>query len=104
VELTNINETIEFKKNATDENLKIKKPNTFKEIINEDCTDTLVQNILSPQHAIDDNDKSITIDLGEGLNLSDYFVMHILKNIIFQHYFMGIQDHHLHVLIKRLCK
>jgi hypothetical protein len=34
------------------------------------------------------------------LDLLDYFAMHILNNIIFQHYFMGIQD--LHVLIKRL--
>jgi hypothetical protein len=31
-------------------------------------------------------------------NILDYFVMHVLKNIIAQHCFMGIQDYHLHVL------
>jgi hypothetical protein len=43
VELTNTNETIELEKNAIDENLETKKPNTFEEIVNENCTNTLVQ-------------------------------------------------------------
>jgi hypothetical protein len=77
----------------------------FEEVADEYCTYTLVQNILSFKHVIDNNNKiANNSSLEKVFNLLDYFVMHILKNIIFQHYFMGIQDHHLHVLIKRLCK
>jgi hypothetical protein len=104
VELANKNETIKLEEHTIDANLELKKPNMFEEIVDEDYTNTLVQNILSLEHVIDNNDKSLTIAFGKGFNLLDYFVMHILKNIIFQHYFMGIQDHHLHGFIKRLCK
>lgn len=38
----------------------------FKEILDEICNDTLVQNILNPKPIVDDNIKSITIVLGEG--------------------------------------
>jgi hypothetical protein len=35
----------------------MKKPYTFEEIVDEDRTNTLVQNILSLEHVIDNNDK-----------------------------------------------
>jgi hypothetical protein len=38
--------------------LELKKLDTF-EVVDEDCIDTLVQNILSLELVIDDNDKSI---------------------------------------------
>jgi hypothetical protein len=46
-------------------------------------------NILSLEHVTDDNDKSITIDLGEGFNLLDYFVMHIFEKYNFPTLFYG---------------
>jgi hypothetical protein len=63
-----------------------------------------VQNILSPEHVIDDNDKSLTIAPKEGSQPLGLFCDAHSEKIMFQHYFMGIQDHHLHVFIKRLCK
>ncbi len=63
-----------------------------------------MQNILNPEHDIDDNDKLLTIALGKGSQPFGLFHDTHSENIIFQHYVMGIQDHHLHVLIKRLCK
>jgi hypothetical protein len=41
----------------------------FKKILDEICSDTLVQNILNLKHIVDDNIKSITIILGEGFDL-----------------------------------
>ncbi len=73
-------------------------------MVDEDYTNTLVQNILSPEHIIDDNDKSITIACREGSQLRGLFRATHFEKIMFQHYFMGIQYHHLHVLIKKLCK
>jgi len=45
VELANTNETTKLKEYTIDANLKIKKLNTFEKIVNEDCTNTLMQNI-----------------------------------------------------------
>ncbi len=61
MELANRNETTKLKEYTIDANLKIIKPNMFEEVVDEDCTDTLVQNILSLEHVIDGNDKSPTI-------------------------------------------
>ncbi len=47
MELANTKKTKEFKKNTTDENLEMKKLDTFEEVVVEDCTYTLVQNIWS---------------------------------------------------------
>ncbi len=66
VELANTNETIKLKEHTIDANLEVKKPNMFEEIVDEDYTNTLVQNILSLEHVIDNNDKSITITPIEG--------------------------------------
>jgi hypothetical protein len=40
--------------------------NMFKEILDEICNDTLIQNILNLKYIVDDNIKSITIVLWEG--------------------------------------
>jgi hypothetical protein len=40
--------------------------NNFEEIIDEDHVDILIQNILIVEHVVDDNDKYVTIALGEG--------------------------------------
>jgi hypothetical protein len=40
--------------------------NKFKEIINNDSIDKLIQNILNVEQIINDNDKYVTITLGEG--------------------------------------
>lgn len=45
----------------------------FKEILDEICNDTLVQNILNPKPIVDDNIKSITIVLGEGFWPLNFF-------------------------------
>ncbi len=66
VELTNTNETIKLEEHTIDANLELKKPDTFETIIDEDYTYTLVQNILSLEHVIDNNDKSLTIAFGKG--------------------------------------
>ncbi len=63
-----------------------------------------MQNILSLEHVIDNNDKSLTIAFGKGFQPFELFCDAHFENIIFQHYFMGIQDHHLHGFIKRLSK
>jgi hypothetical protein len=76
----------------------------FEEVVDEDCTDTLVQNILSLEHVIDGNDKSPTIVPRKKIQLLGLFCDAHSKEYNFQHCFMGIQDHHLHVLIRRLCK
>jgi hypothetical protein len=47
----------------------------FEEIIDENCRNTLVQNILNPKHDIDDNDKLLTKLLEKVFNLLDYFVI-----------------------------
>jgi hypothetical protein len=39
---------------------------TFEEIMENNNIDTLVENILTSEHIIDDNQDSITIALGEG--------------------------------------
>ncbi len=49
-----------------DENFEIKNLNTFEEVVDEDWTNTLVQNILNLEHVINNNDKSITIIPREG--------------------------------------
>jgi hypothetical protein len=64
----------------------------------EDCTNTLVQNILNLQHVIDNNDKSITIVLEEGFQPLGLFRDAHSKKYNCPHYFVGIQDYHLHVL------
>jgi hypothetical protein len=46
--------------------LELKKLDTFEEIVYEDYTNTLVQNILSLEHVFDNNDKSLTIAFGKG--------------------------------------
>jgi hypothetical protein len=43
--LANTKETKELEKNTIDENLEMKKLDTFEEIVVEDCINTLVQNI-----------------------------------------------------------
>jgi hypothetical protein len=45
--------------------LEIKKSNTFEKLVDEDYIDTLVQNILSHEHVINNNDKLIIIVHGE---------------------------------------
>ncbi len=45
MELANTKETKELEKNAIDEKLETKKLDTLKEIVAEDCINTLVQNI-----------------------------------------------------------
>ncbi len=59
--------TIKFKKYTIDANLEIKKPYMFEEVMDEKCIDTLVQNILSREHVIDNNDKLLIMALGEGI-------------------------------------
>jgi len=39
----------------------------FEEVMDEKCIDTLVQNILSREHVIDNNDKLLIMALGEGI-------------------------------------
>jgi hypothetical protein len=65
VELTNTNEITKLEEYTIDANLEIKKLDMFK-VVDEDYRDTLVQNILSFKHVIDNNDKSLTIALREG--------------------------------------
>ncbi len=52
-------------KNKINEKLEIKKSNTFEKLVDEDYIDTLVQNILSHEHVINNNDKLIIIVHGE---------------------------------------
>jgi hypothetical protein len=66
VELTNTNEIIELEEYTIDANLEIKKLDMFEKVVDEDCTYTLMQNILSLEHVIDDNDKLLTITPIEG--------------------------------------
>jgi hypothetical protein len=73
MELANTNETTKLKEYTIDVNLEIKKPNMFEEVVNENCTNTLVENILNLEHVIDDNDKSLTIAPGEGFQLFGLF-------------------------------
>jgi hypothetical protein len=47
------------------ENLEIKKSNTFEKLVDKDYIDTLVQTILSLEHVINDNDKFIIIAHGK---------------------------------------
>ncbi len=49
-----------------DEALNTLNVNNFEEIIDEDHVDILIQNILIVEHVVDDNDKYVTIALGEG--------------------------------------
>ncbi len=79
VELTNINETIKSEK-------------------------TLVQNILSLEHVIDNTDKSIIIALGQGSQLFGLFHDAHFEEYNFSTLFYAHQDHPLHVPIKKLCK
>ncbi len=64
VNLANECKKNELKECENDESCE--KTNMFKEIWDEICHDTLVQNILNLKHIVDDNIKSITIVLGEG--------------------------------------
>jgi len=73
VEWANRNETTKLKEYTINANLEIIKPNTFEEVVDEDCTYTLVQNILSLEHVIDDNDKSPTIIPGKKSQLLGLF-------------------------------
>jgi hypothetical protein len=66
MELVNVNESVDLKKNVIVENIQAKNLDTFKEICDEDCIDTLMQNILNVEQVVDDNDKSITIAPREG--------------------------------------
>ncbi len=66
--------------------------------IDEDCTNTLVQNILNLEHVIDNNDKSIIIVLEEGFQPLGLFCDAHSKKYNCPHCSMGIQDYHLHVL------
>jgi len=65
VELTNTNETTKLE-HTIDANLELNKPDTFEEIVDENYINTLLQNILSLEHVIDNNDKSLTIAFGKG--------------------------------------
>ncbi len=90
VELTNTNETTKLEEYTIDENLEIKTPITFEEVVDEDYTYTLVQNILNFEHVINDNDKSLTIVLGERFQLLGLFHdAHSKINIIFPTLFYG---------------
>jgi hypothetical protein len=65
VELANTNEITKLEEYTIDANLEIKKLDMF-EVVDEDYTNTLVQNILSLGHVIENNDKLLTIALKEG--------------------------------------
>ncbi len=60
-----------------------------------------MQNILNHEQIIDDDSKILTIALGEGFRPFGLFCGPYLKNIISQCCSMVIQDHFLHVHIKR---
>jgi hypothetical protein len=45
--------------------LEIKKSNTFEKLVDENYINTLVQNIISLEHVINDNDNFIIIAHGE---------------------------------------
>lgn len=94
MELANVSESVDLKKNVIVKSIQIMNLDTFEEICDEDSIDTLMQNILNVEQVVDGNDKSITIAHGEGFNILDYFMMYIQKNINFQHYFLVIQNHH----------
>jgi hypothetical protein len=67
VELANTNEITKLEEYTIDANLEII------EVVDEDYTNTLVQNILSLGHVIDNNDKLLTIALREGSQLFGLF-------------------------------
>ncbi len=77
---------------------------TFKKICDENCTYTLMQNILNVEQVIDDNDKSIRITLEEAFQPLGLFHDVNLQEYTFQHYFLVILNHHLDVLTKKLYK
>ncbi len=54
-----------WKKNKINEKLEIKKSNTFEKLVDENYINTLVQNIISLEHVINDNDNFIIIAHGE---------------------------------------
>jgi hypothetical protein len=66
MELGNKNETIELEEYIIDVNLDIKKLDMFEEVVDEDYIHTLVQNILSLEHVINNNDKLLTIVFRKG--------------------------------------
>jgi hypothetical protein len=66
MELGNKNETTELEEYIIDVNLNIKKLDMFEEVVDEDYIHTLVQNILSFEHVINNNDKLLTIVLRKG--------------------------------------
>jgi hypothetical protein len=72
----------------------------FEEIAKNNCGNTMIQNILNPKQIIDDKFKPIIIFLKKTSDFLDCFVINILRNIIFQHCFLGNQDHLLNVHIK----
>jgi len=55
----------------------------FEKILDEEYTDTLMQNILNLEHVIDDNEKSRTIALKKGSQLLGLFCDHKKKTCIF---------------------
>ncbi len=60
------NETTKLEEHTIDGNLEIKKLDMFEEVVDEDYTNTLVQNILSLEHVIDYNEKLLIIVLRKG--------------------------------------
>ncbi len=89
VELANASEkyTIEMTYETFDSN----HFETFEEIMEKDNIDTLVGNILTFEHIIDDNQDSISIVLGEGFSpLGLFRDIHSKIIIFFQHYFLVI--------------
>jgi hypothetical protein len=62
-DLVGLDETIGSGGEKFDANLQTKKLDTFKEVVKMKIAYTLLENILSLEHIIDDNDKSITITL-----------------------------------------
>jgi hypothetical protein len=89
VELTNTNEATWLEEYTIDANFKIKKPNTFEEVVDEDCTNTLMQNILSHEHFIDNNEKSLAIVPREGYQPFGLFHDAHFEEYIFSTLFHG---------------
>jgi hypothetical protein len=64
--ISKYNETTKLEEHTIDANLEIKKLGMFEEVVDEDYTNTLVQNILSLEHVIDYNEKLLIIALRKG--------------------------------------
>ncbi len=89
MELANVSENVDSKKNVIAKSIQIMNLNTFEEICDEDCIDTLVQNILNVEQVVDDNDKSIIIAPREGFQPFGLFHDVNLEEFKFSRLFFG---------------